>query len=625
MTDKLWLLLGITIDRLLLAILIVLLVTLPSIVDQELYNSVQTAKFIGFSYAILVLATVSAGQMLRPGTVFNITASDLILLLLVVYLSINRYFLQPHNAFSIGYYEMIGLSVLYAIIRQQPRSHHFLLLIATLLGGLAQVGTGFRQLLGFVPSYNINFKVTGAYFNPGPYSGLLASVFIIGIGLYLYRYRLVAFFIRSRIVARRFRLAASNILQVFFITLLGTSLFILIAVRSRGAILAVLAGSMYIFFIQHGGYAWIRKKISTQHRLFAGIGIFVLIGILAVGAYRLKKNSADGRVLIWKVTGQLIADRPWLGHGFDQFKAVYMRYQAKFFEERPDSSESPLADNTQYAFNELLQFTAENGVVATLLVLTGIGLAFLTGRKKKVRPTLLIAQAGVLGFCLFAIFSYPLQILPIKANLVLCLAIMAAYQPITFSIQISHSTDRSGKAIRMLLTGSILAILCPLYVKTTSIYSAFILYQEAFNLQQHRSLPEAISRYQQASVILQDDGEFLTSYGKALSLANQHEQAIDVLTRAEKYYTSTVTYTTLGDSYKELKQYLQAERCYRMASAMTPGRFYPEYLLAKLYLETGEKNKAVAIANALLQKEVKIESTAVYQIRAEMKALITAP
>lgn len=54
---------------------------------------------------------------------------------------------------------------------------------------------------------------------------------------------------------------------------------------------------------------------------------------------------------------------------------------------------------------------------------------------------------------------------------------------------------------------------------------------------------------------------------------------------------------------------------------MNPSRFYPKYLLAKLYNETGLE-KAVFTANELLQKQVKIKSTAIEDIKEEMKNII---
>ena len=55
---------------------------------------------------------------------------------------------------------------------------------------------------------------------------------------------------------------------------------------------------------------------------------------------------------------------------------------------------------------------------------------------------------------------------------------------------------------------------------------------------------------------------------------------------------------------------------------MAPARFYPMYLLAKLYNETGQAEKAVVVAKKVLEKEVKIESTAIEEIKEQMKRII---
>ena len=55
---------------------------------------------------------------------------------------------------------------------------------------------------------------------------------------------------------------------------------------------------------------------------------------------------------------------------------------------------------------------------------------------------------------------------------------------------------------------------------------------------------------------------------------------------------------------------------------MNPSRFYPKYLLAKLYDEIGQNAKAIEVAKELLKKDIKIESTAILEIREEMKRII---
>ena len=61
---------------------------------------------------------------------------------------------------------------------------------------------------------------------------------------------------------------------------------------------------------------------------------------------------------------------------------------------------------------------------------------------------------------------------------------------------------------------------------------------------------------------------------------------------------------------------------YRLAANVVPNKFYPLYLLVKLYDETGQTEKARAMARELLNKEVKVPSKAIEEIKAEMERLI---
>jgi regulator of replication initiation timing len=55
---------------------------------------------------------------------------------------------------------------------------------------------------------------------------------------------------------------------------------------------------------------------------------------------------------------------------------------------------------------------------------------------------------------------------------------------------------------------------------------------------------------------------------------------------------------------------------------MVPHKFYPLYLLAKLYHSTGQTEKAAAIAKEILGKAVKVTSKAIEEMKEEMKQLI---
>lgn len=144
----------------------------------------------------------------------------------------------------------------------------------------------------------------------------------------------------------------------------------------------------------------------------------------------------------------------------------------------------------------------------------------------------------------------------------------------------------------------------------------------AFTLYGMGAYEQSIAEYEKALPVLQRNGDFLTNYGKALSMVGKHEEAITTLKEAAQYYPNTVVYTALGDSYKATGKSKKAETAYLHAWHMNPARFYPKYLLAKLYDETGQKVKAAKVARELLEKEIKVESTAIDEIKAEMQKII---
>jgi tetratricopeptide (TPR) repeat protein len=230
----------------------------------------------------------------------------------------------------------------------------------------------------------------------------------------------------------------------------------------------------------------------------------------------------------------------------------------------------------------------------------------------------LIAKAGITGIAVFALFSYPAQILPIKVSLICYLACIATLSgKKTWHIQIKKTLLTKCVATIIIICGGIVCIqnLILYHVAWKNRERACELYAKGF-------YEESLNYYDNAWFMLKTDGEYLSHYGKALSMAGKHEQAIEVLLQAVRYYPNTVIYTALGDSYKNLRNAGKAEQSYLKAWHMIPCRFYPKYLLAKLYDETGQTEKAIAVARELLEKEVKIESTAIKEIKAEMGKIL---
>ncbi len=141
-------------------------------------------------------------------------------------------------------------------------------------------------------------------------------------------------------------------------------------------------------------------------------------------------------------------------------------------------------------------------------------------------------------------------------------------------------------------------------------------------LYQTGSYGEANKSFSKIYVPLQYNGSYLQYYGKSLYLSEQYAKSQALLEQAGKFNTDDILYCNMGDSYKAIKMFNEAEEAYRHASIMVPHKIYALYLLANLYDEIRQKEKALRTAEEVLNKEIKVESTATKEIKQGMLELI---
>jgi O-antigen ligase len=585
-----------------LIVMALLFILLPSVYMDDLMQGAVSGKMFFFLYAILI-----AGVLLLLKLTANflscirLSKVDILLSVWIIYILLNGLFQQM--PISGRLLEFSGLIILYITLRQTEQPQYTILLLSIAIGAFVQAIHGNLQLWGIYPSQHDLFRMTGSFFNPGPFAGYLAIVFPVALGLYLFNIKSLPF------VNDKTNRWITGITLIAILTVLPVS-------GSRAAWLSVIVSSTMIL-MTHYPIVQHFKKLSRlkQSAILLLFCIVIVAGL--VGLFKFKADSANGRLLIWKVTANMIAEHPLTGVGFDRFSAFYMNEQAYYFEQNPESSDAMVAGDTNYSFNEFLQHTVENGFIGLLLMLTIIVYAFRVNNKSYMHMVL-IAKAGIVGVIVFSLFSYSAQILPVKICLVCYLSCLSSFDTRKI-LQI-----RMGKHV---FVKSILAV----FIFAGNIFAVryILIYQEAWKswgkahqLYINRNYSESLNNYGKAWPVLKTNGDFLTHYGKSLSMAGKHKQAIEILKQATKYYPNIVLYTTLGDSYKSLKMISEAGSSYLQAWYMNPSRFYPKYLLAKLYDENGQAEKATAIARELLNKEVKIESTAIQEIRAEMEEIL---
>ncbi|WP_417941947.1 O-antigen ligase family protein [Flavobacterium sp. RS13.1] len=613
------------ISRLLLVVFVViLLLFIPQLHFPEYVLPTITSKTIYFLYGSIILCGLYTLTIVFSKEItFSFSKIDIVLFVLVLYITLNRYFIQSYYGFSIRYIELLGLSFFYVVLRSISLKNYPWILLSVVISGIIQTIYGNLQLFGYYASNHSGFKMTGSFFNPGPYAGFLASVWSVALGMYLFKDEITASIQVQK--KRNFLLLNEAIKNIFeYIPLLGiiSIAIVLPALQSRASWIATIVSSAVLIELKYHFLKNILKRAFASFQIKAVITISIIIlSITLFSLYHYKKASSDGRVFIWKLTTYIITDNPVFGVGFDRFKAYYMNYQADYFAENGETLEALVADNVYYAFNEGLQFVSENGLIGLVLLLILIYTLFRAKINEEYYTMFFIGKTGLLTIGIFACFSYPMQILPIKLVLVFLLALLTNSVANEFQLNIGYS----NRSLWLYKTAVLLVTFVTTYQTisyTNNLSQGFIAWNIALISHQYGNYESAIIDYELAYPILKSDGDFLMNYGKTLSIAKEYSKAIEVLKQSKKYQNNTIITNSLGDSYVATKQFDKAEVTYKRAINMTPSKFYANYLLAKLYDLSGQEEKAVTMSYKILNKKIKIPSTAIKEIQIEMKKIL---
>ena len=231
-----------------------------------------------------------------------------------------------------------------------------------------------------------------------------------------------------------------------------------------------------------------------------------------------------------------------------------------------------------------------------------------------------VTLEGILiSILVFGAFSYPFDISSFILQLVVVTALLGGFSKTAFSV---------GQGILPVFWPGLLAAFVLLALAAcfspgrANHYDALKTWRTAERLYNFRSYNASVVEYEKALPALAKYGLFLQMFGKALNMDGQHQRSLEVLKVASEYYNSHILWNAIGDSHKALGNYQAAEAAYIESSFMMPHMLLPRYLLAKLYHESGQHEKARQTATEIINSPVKVESSATREIISEMAGLI---
>ncbi len=553
---------------------------------------------------ILFVINIVAIMFLAINRRIKFSLQDFLALFLLFFVSVSQYF---HGGLHESRYEMfLLLLILYfccRIIFPKLVKNGRILVICLLIYGIAQSLLGVAQILDISHSYNSRFSITGTFFNPGPFSAFIALSFVLAVG------------VLSKIDYQSPKYLKS---VPFWLALICafSCIVIIPATMSRSAWISIIA-ALAIIFLKETRYYQLFKDYLSKNRFKAGIGIFVTIVItflLLSGMYLVKRDSADGRVLIWKNTVSLIKDNPLSGVGFSQFGGAYGDKQAEYFSTKEYSQKDvKVAGEPQYAFNDYLQLAAEAGLPALIIFLLFVLLVIRNFIKNKS-----VLLYPFLTLLIFSLTSYPLNVLPLSIIFVLLASasVSAEGSVILIKNKIANSVVFGLLLIMGLLVSGYQ------FLNKDKKYGAYKEWKDLqilYEMQDYDGLPKDYALLYNK---LKDQHKFLFEYGRTLNQTGNYIMSNVILYQGTKLSSDPMFYNVIGNNYKSMELFAEAERAYKRAFNAVPNRLYPLYLLTKLYYDTKQIDKFNEYAHKVLNFDPKVTSTATKEMKQEIRQLL---
>lgn len=543
-------------------------------------NFLNIQFFVSCLTVLLFLAQLN--RCIRRVSSFQFNRIDLIVLFFYGYVFLNNLFLSTY-AFSEDFINFSAIFCVYFIVRQQKLTNHvifkYLKITALLIISIETIYC-FLQWKNIIPNLNSNYQIGGSYGHPA-FTAISISVLIP----YLIK-PLKKWDFKSTIVK--------------ILIPVGLFLLLLFSLKSRAALLSIVLSFTAII---------IYPKVKHLKKLKIVVSTF-FIGLIVFTVAFVKSDSSLGRIFVWKKCIDIIPENLFFGAGFGRFTFEYNKYQSLFFSKLiHPNKEAFLADYSESAFNEFLQFGVEMGLtgLAFLLILLGCFFYF----KKQTNNAEYFFNAILCSFIPLFLGWSVLRYFPIGCFFFIGIALLSKQigNKLIFSFKV-----KSKKIKNILLLFVIFLAILFLHNRANYLLISWSV-QNDKKLNYSDNLRKAFPKLQYSDSHVYKCCDFLIRN-------NEYKQAAFVAEKSSKWLNSPALYHYLYKIHLEQKEYSKVVKDLDYLINISPSKIYPKYALAKLYYSTGNKIKGDSLAEKILTTKPKVMNADVILMREELKTYL---
>lgn len=335
-------------------------------------------------------------------------------------------------------------------------------------------------------------------------------------------------------------------------------------------------------------------RINKKKVWYMGTFLLLLLVLVAIALYKIKEDSSDGRLLIWKISTEMLTSHPQ-GWGIGMFEHHYNLCQSEYFSKGVSTkTEEMLAGVVYMAYNDYLEHGVEAGIVGMLfLSLFYIALAFKAYKERKIVALSIICAAIAMSLVNF---------------------IYAAIQPwlilLCYSSYVMNSEGKDIVVRKGLSTGSHIAtlVICILLMRT---YTEKILAQ--------MSLKQYEGKYTREEVIKVEEVETLSNHigtseaywrflGKLYYRIGDYKKALNNNQKASCYSADPSVFFSIFDCYDKIGETEKGLGYLYLVKNMIPQNLTSRMLLMQWYDHCGQKEKACDMAHEISEIPVKVRT-----------------
>lgn len=351
-------------------------------------------------------------------------------------------------------------------------------------------------------------------------------------------------------------------------------------------------------------------KNKREQFLIPVISVCVVIAIFAsVKLYNFKENSTDGRLFVWKVTLEMLKEKP-LGYGFGMVQSEYNRSQAQFFLEKPTSkTEKQNATYMTNVMNDYLEMSVQGGVFSGVLYVLFIFLSMFYGFKNLKNK--LFYVTGISAFATMGLFNF---------------ALYAPFVAMVFAYYTSIINADSSKSKDITFPKPVLVVFLVLSIVPLVFFcmqiSSQIQLKQIDNRIKTRNYDGLQNDFAKSKLCISTSEIYYRTGGDIAVLQKDYKTAINFYSTAIKYAPFPTLITRKAYCEAMLDRDNQAVSDLKLAVNIQPSLFEPLYSLMMMYVKLKDLEKVRETANLIINKEIKVPSEKIVYYKEQARIVI---